>query len=177
VFGGDVIGKLQICSLCESPERNAIDKMIADGATAALVLLYMQSKGLEPVHRNTVSHHKVKHVRAVVVQRVQRTVQTARRLGERPPPGISRDLAVVVRDDVLDRMEDGDIRPTIAEGLRAQEMIDRRMEKQGDREVIISYIESVTGIYYPPTPIEDSWVTKNVTPPEIEEGEWVEPTE
>jgi hypothetical protein len=171
----------QICSLCDSPERTHIDKMIADGATAAMVLLYMQSKGLEPVHRNTVSHHKVKHVRAVVVQRVQRTVQTARKLGERPPPGLTRDMAVLVRDRGIERLEAGDLDVTIAEALRAQEMIDRRMEKSGDREIVIGFLEALGAFV---EPIGESFATRPriVSPAEVEELpegiiEWVEPSE
>lgn len=49
----------------------------------------------------------------------------------------SGDLAMLVRDFVHSAVEDGELTPSLAEGLRAQEMIDRRQEKGADREVAL----------------------------------------
>lgn len=48
------------------------------------------------------------------------------------------DLANLVRDYVHSAVQDGLMMPTLAEGLRAQEMIDRRQEKGADREVALT---------------------------------------
>lgn len=48
------------------------------------------------------------------------------------------DLASLVRDHVHAAVEQGLMTPTLAEGLRAQEMIDRRQEKGADREVALT---------------------------------------
>lgn len=48
------------------------------------------------------------------------------------------DLAGLVRDYVHSAVEEGLMTPTLAEGLRAQEMIDRRQEKGADREVALT---------------------------------------
>ncbi len=48
------------------------------------------------------------------------------------------DLAGLVRDYVHSAVEQGLMTPTLAEGLRAQEMIDRRQEKGADREIALT---------------------------------------
>lgn len=44
-------------------------------------------------------------------------------------------------------VENGDVIPTLSEGLRAQEMIDRRKEKNADRELAISMAGILGGVY------------------------------
>jgi hypothetical protein len=48
------------------------------------------------------------------------------------------DLAGLVRDYVHSAVEEGLMTPTLAEGLRAQEMIDRRQEKGADRDIALT---------------------------------------
>jgi len=48
------------------------------------------------------------------------------------------DLAGLVRDQVMSLVEAGQLTPTLAEGLRAQEIIDRRQEKNSDRELTLA---------------------------------------
>jgi hypothetical protein len=48
------------------------------------------------------------------------------------------DLASLVRDQVVSLVESGTLMPSLAEGLRAQEIIDRRQEKSSDRELAIA---------------------------------------
>jgi hypothetical protein len=50
----------------------------------------------------------------------------------------SGDLAALVRDQVMIMVDAGELMPTLAEGLRAQEMIDRRVEKSADRELSVT---------------------------------------
>jgi hypothetical protein len=48
------------------------------------------------------------------------------------------DLASLVRDQVSNLVEAGHLTPTLSEGLRAQEIIDRRQEKSSDRELTMA---------------------------------------
>jgi len=48
------------------------------------------------------------------------------------------DLAGLVRDQVMTLVEAGQLTPSLAEGLRAQEIIDRRQEKSSDRELTLA---------------------------------------
>jgi hypothetical protein len=48
------------------------------------------------------------------------------------------DLASLVQSQVISLVEAGHLTPTLAEGLRAQEIIDRRQEKSSDRELTLA---------------------------------------
>ncbi len=57
------------------------------------------------------------------------------------------DLARLVSTYVYKMVENGDVIPTLSEGLRAQEMMDRRKEKNADRELAISMAGILGGGY------------------------------
>jgi hypothetical protein len=132
------------CQLCDHPQRVAIDAQIASGATAEALQKWMEDQGFEAPHRNTISKHKIHHIRAFVIRQTQVVAARAHRLNARSRTS-QTDLAELVRDDVVDAMASGELRPTISEGLRAQELLDRRMEKQGDRDLIIGFLEALGG--------------------------------
>ena len=56
------------------------------------------------------------------------------------------DLASLVRNQVNLMLEDGIIMPTLSEGLRAQEIIDRRNEKTTDRDLTILLAQVLGGV-------------------------------
>ena len=56
------------------------------------------------------------------------------------------DLASLVRNQVNLMLEDGILLPTLAEGLRAQEIIDRRNEKSTDRDLTIMLAQVLGGV-------------------------------
>lgn len=56
------------------------------------------------------------------------------------------DLATLVRNQVNLMLEDGIIMPTLSEGLRAQEIIDRRNEKSTDRDLTIMLAQVLGGV-------------------------------
>ena len=167
--------------ICEFPQRAQIDKMIADGQTQAVVAAYLAAHGLS-VHRNTISHHKTHHVKSVVLARADQAVADVKELADRSRarrtnPG---DLAVLVRDRVIERIEAQDIDPTVQDGLRAQEILDRRMEKQGDRDLILSKIFVLFGpqpVELPAPTFEGTWVTRQLPPRVVSPDEWEEPSE
>ena len=51
---------------------------------------------------------------------------------------IYSDLANLVSKYVYKMVENGDLVPTLSEGLRAQEMLDRRKEKNADRGLAVA---------------------------------------
>lgn len=95
-------------------------------------------------HRNTFSAHKNEHMTtdfekqrmaaALKLRKQQRTIRVD-----------TTDLAALVRDNVISRVAEGELEPTIAEGLRAQEMLDRRVEKQGDRDMMLQLAGLLSG--------------------------------
>jgi hypothetical protein len=138
-----------------------MDRGISNGLTAEAVNALIVAKGGTRVSRNTISKHKLRHVTAVLVQRAQVSLADVRKAGARVPSGTRQDMAILVRDRGVERLLDPNdpIDVTIAEALRAQEMIDRRAEKQEEHDIIVSmWFGQLSG----------------ATPPQLTEGEYVE---
>src|ERR1035437_9755302 len=106
------------CVICEFSQRAQIDKMLVDGQTQAVVQAYLTAHGLN-VHRNTVSQHKLRHVKAVVLARADAAVADVKELADRSRARRTNpaDLAVLVRDRVIERIDARDIDPTVQDGL------------------------------------------------------------
>ncbi len=73
-----------------------------------------------------ITHERLRQQAVKVMQKQAKTIKA------------TGDLASLVRDHVHAAVEQGLMTPTLAEGLRAQEMIDRRQEKGADREVALT---------------------------------------
>ena len=140
------------CVLCDSPFRTTIDQMIADGATVKVVQTWMAVNKLTPPARITFWKH-TKHPNPIKEQRSIRSaaiaIQQYAKSDDIPEPKVPRvsnkDAALLVRDRGVQRIEAGELDVTVAETLRAQEILDRRMEKQGDRDLIIGFLEALGG--------------------------------
>jgi hypothetical protein len=55
-----------------------------------------------------------------------------------PTPGGETDIAKAIQRQALEQLQRGEMRLTAAHALRAQELIDRRAEKQADREMQVA---------------------------------------
>jgi hypothetical protein len=72
--------------------------------------------------------------------------------------GKAGDLATLARNIAFERVETGDIQPTLAEGLRAQEALDRRAEKGADRDLMLVMAQVIGGaIPYKVEVLEGQW--------------------
>lgn len=87
-------------------------------------------------------------------------------------PG-SKDFAVLVQKQAVEALEAGSLRITAQHGLQAQALIDRRIEKQADRDLALNMARLLSGsIAMPPhTVIEGRAidVTALLAPPEVVE--------
>jgi hypothetical protein len=138
---------LQRCVLCQHPLVESINRRIRDHGLAETIR-WMESQKLQTPHRNTFSTHKRFHMTSdyerqreqatKALEEQQRTIKSK--------PG---DLASLVRDSVYARVEAGVLEPTIAEGLRAQEALDRRMERGADREMLVTLAGLLSGAAQP----------------------------
>jgi hypothetical protein len=63
---------------------------------------------------------------------------------------LSRDVASAVQQRALELLEKGEMRISAAHALRAQEIIDRRQEKQRDRELLLVLARVLTKEQAPP---------------------------
>ena len=58
---------------------------------------------------------------------------------------IDYDLAKAVRDKAKERLDNGELKPNMRDGLQAQALLDRREEKQKDRNFMLSLARLTSG--------------------------------
>jgi len=128
----DLAPVLTGCHVCRSPLIEAVNKKMRDGMSDVQLSKWLADAG-HYISRITLGKHKRDHLtddherlRINAVKRLTAQKKTIKATG---------DLAMLVRDYVHSAVEQGEMTPTLAEGLRAQEMIDRRQEKGADREI------------------------------------------
>jgi hypothetical protein len=131
----DLAPVLTGCHVCRSPLVDTINKKMKDQIPDKVISAWLKDAG-HYVSRITLGKHKREHLTdphervrieaARVMKKQQGTIK------------VTGDLAALVRDYVHTAVQDGLMTPTLAEGLRAQEMIDRRQEKGADREVALT---------------------------------------
>lgn len=55
------------------------------------------------------------------------------------------DLAILIRDQVTEAVQEGRLEPTIKDGLAAVQIIDRRAEKTTDRQMFLAMARALSG--------------------------------
>jgi hypothetical protein len=131
----DLAPVLTGCHVCRSPLVDTINKKMKDQIPDKVISAWLKDAG-HYVSRITLGKHKREHLtdpheRArIEATRVMKKQQSTLK--------VTGDLASLVRDYVHTAVQEGVMTPTLAEGLRAQEMIDRRQEKGADREVALT---------------------------------------
>jgi len=131
------------CHACRSPFVESINKKMKEGLPDSRIADWLKEQG-GYISRITLGRHKREHLidsfekkrkeAAEVLQRQQKTIKS------------EADLATLVRNQVNLMLEDGILMPTLAEGLRAQEIIDRRNEKSTDRDLTIMLAQVLGGV-------------------------------
>jgi len=131
------------CHACRSPFVESINKKIKEGLPDSRISEWLKEQG-GYISRITIGRHKRDHLidtfekkRKEAVEVLQRQQKTLKHDG---------DLASLVRNQVNLMLEDGILLPTLAEGLRAQEIIDRRNEKSTDRDLTIMLAQVLGGV-------------------------------
>lgn len=131
------------CHVCRSPLVESINKKIKEGVPDLRISDWLKENGAY-ISRITIGRHKRDHLiekhekaRKEAVEVLKRQQKTLKSEG---------DLATLVRNQVNLMLEDGIIMPTLSEGLRAQEIIDRRNEKSTDRDLTIMLAQVLGGV-------------------------------
>lgn len=123
------------CHVCRSPLVDLINKRIAQGMSDIAVSNWLKDEGAY-ISRITIGKHKREHLTSAhETARIEAAKVLKKQQGTIKFKG---DLAGLVRDQVMSLVEAGQLTPTLAEGLRAQEIIDRRQEKNSDRELTLA---------------------------------------
>jgi len=123
---------------------DVINRKMTEGISDQKVSDWLKAES-SYISRITLGNHRrqhmtVEHVKAR--QELTKNIQSAIRVET-----TNGDLARLVSTYVYKMVENGDVIPTLSEGLRAQEMIDRRKEKNADRELAISMAGILGGGY------------------------------
>jgi hypothetical protein len=84
-----------------------------------------------PITRNALRRHATGHLG----------------IGSRPsgPRPMSDDLAEAIRDRVKQRLADGTVEPTIGDGLKAVSLLDRRAQRDADRDWMLKISMLLSG--------------------------------
>jgi hypothetical protein len=114
-----------------------------DGMPDMKIADWLKTEGYY-ISRNTLGKHKREHLttphesaRIEAVKKMEQAQKTIK--------ATHRDLATLVRDYVFSEVETGAMAPTLSEGLRAQEMIDKRNDKTADRDLMVSLAQILGG--------------------------------
>jgi hypothetical protein len=126
---------LSKCAVCSSPLVDVINRKMTEGMPDVKISEWLKSEN-SYISRITLGNHKRQHLteehmsaRKEVAKKVQQAVKIEAANG---------DLANLVSKFVHKMVENGDLVPTLSEGLRAQEMLDRRKEKNADRGLAVA---------------------------------------
>lgn len=137
-----------------------INKRIREQGIAAMTR-WAEQNDIGTWHRNTVSRHKNIHMTEPHERERAKAVEAMKRQQRQIKGPSTGDLASLVRDNVFGRVTAGELEPTIAEGLRAQEMLDRRTEKGADRDLMVrlaAVLSGSGGLALPAPAVEGSFV-------------------
>jgi len=123
------------CHVCRSPLVDLINRRMAQGVSDTDISSWLKQEG-HYVSRITLGKHKREHLtNEHETARIQAAQVLKKQQGTIKFKG---DLAGLIRDQVMALVDAGQLTPTLAEGLRAQEIIDRRQEKHSDRELTLA---------------------------------------
>ena len=123
------------CHVCRSPLVETINKKMREGVPDLKISEWL-AENAQYISRITLGKHKREHLTEPHERLRQHAINVMKK--QQKTIKATGDLAGLVRDYVHSAVEEGLMTPTLAEGLRAQEMIDRRQEKGADREVALT---------------------------------------
>jgi hypothetical protein len=133
---------LERCAACRSPFAEQINQKMSNGQPDTKVSAWLKENNAY-ISRITLGMHKRSHLtneyqsaKAEVIKKFKKNQDRLKASG---------DLAALVRDQVISLVEAGELMPSLSEGLRAQEMIDRRVETSANRELAISIAGIIGG--------------------------------
>jgi len=158
------------CTVCKSPHKAQVHALIASGMP--MVAIAEQTRLLSPdgkgIKRTTIGKHVRVCLGGTKPLLDETTAQDIADAGKGAQSQAEVDFAVLVQKRATDLLRAGDLRVTATHGLQAQALLDRRAEKQADRDLALNMARLLSGAISmaPLTVIE----ARNVTPPELSDG-------
>lgn len=131
------------CHVCRSPFADMIGKRMKEGLPDTKISAWLESEG-QYFSRITLGKHRREHLTTDFEKAKADAVKIMERRKKTLKPTAGVDLASLVRDYTFSAVESGELVPTLSEGLRAQEILDRRQEKGADRDLAFT-LASILG--------------------------------
>lgn len=148
---------LNRCTLCNGAERDEVNKRLRRGDTAQAVSNWLASQG---IYRSslTVRKHRNLHLTSEAQRELKAKQRELVRQSKTLKPVSETDLAVLVRDRVISAVAEEGLAPTVSEGLRAQELLDKRAERGADRSLALRFAAVIAGAFAPAGVVEGEYV-------------------
>lgn len=111
---------MSLCKTCEHPNRREIERQQRAGVPDSILAPATRDMDGGYVSRLALGRHRREH------------------LGVAGKPGrreMAADLATAIRDRTHERLVEGELEPTIRDGLGAQQLLDKRSERDIDRDI------------------------------------------
>lgn len=131
------------CHVCRSPLVDLISKRMREGMPDTKVSKWLESEG-QYFSRVTLGKHRREHLTTEFERAKSDAIKVMESRQKTLKPTANKDLAGIVRDYAFSAVESGELVPSLSEGLRAQEIIDRRSEKSSDRDLAMT-LASILG--------------------------------
>lgn len=134
------------CKACLSPYNGQINGWLKGGIPILEISRRLSAMD-GYINRNSLAFHRDQHLTTEREQQLRATKAALEEQAKVLSVTKPADLAPLVRDVVYAKIEAGELDPTISEGLRAQEMLDRRAEKAADIELQLVMASVLGGGY------------------------------
>jgi hypothetical protein len=123
---------MQRCVICHDPKKKDwVARRHLEGHSAARMESLSREQGIT-VKRETIT----KHLRTCLALPPEVTPKQVAAMAESMPR--SHDVATLVQQQVIEKLQAGEARVTVQHGLQAQQLLDRRAERQKDRELAVT---------------------------------------
>ena len=141
----------RLCSIDRDPNLLAFvaEKHLEGNSLAAIERLSREWPDGRPIKAETIGRHLRECVQTTVTGKV--VAQAAQQVRISAADQHREDVAVLVQAAVVEKLRDGDARVTVRDGLTAQSLLDKRAERQKDRELSITLARL---LHAPPPPPE-----------------------
>lgn len=117
------------CATCDHPQVREINHRIRDGRPLTDISRWLGELGT-PITRQALARHSRTHLAVTPIK------------GRRP---VSPDFLTAVRDRAAERLETGDLEPNLKDGMRAQSLLDARLNRNLDRDLLARIALALTG--------------------------------